>query len=53
MCSDKTSTSSAMGLHYQAGTWCLVPKGEIYPLSILEQKAMDEYIVEALKQGFI
>lgn len=30
-----------------------LPKGHIYPLSILEQKAMEEYIQEALHQGFI
>ncbi len=30
-----------------------VPKGKIYPLSLPEQKAMEEYIEEALKQGYI
>ncbi|KAL0169271.1 hypothetical protein M9458_033867, partial [Cirrhinus mrigala] len=30
-----------------------LPKGKIYPLSIPEQKAMEEYIKEALQQGFI
>ncbi|KAL0147703.1 hypothetical protein M9458_056981 [Cirrhinus mrigala] len=30
-----------------------LPKGRIYPLSILEHQAMEEYIAEALKQGFI
>ncbi|KAL0147689.1 hypothetical protein M9458_056998, partial [Cirrhinus mrigala] len=30
-----------------------LPKGQIYPLSILECQAMEEYIAEALKQGFI
>ncbi|KAI2657297.1 Transposon Tf2-9 polyprotein [Labeo rohita] len=30
-----------------------LPKGKIYPLSIPEQKAMEEYIKEALHQGFI
>lgn len=30
-----------------------MPKGKIYPLLIPEQKTMDEYIKEALKQGFI
>ncbi|KAL0199034.1 hypothetical protein M9458_007574, partial [Cirrhinus mrigala] len=30
-----------------------LPKGRIYPLSIPEQKAMDDYIKEALQQGFI
>ncbi|KAL0173278.1 hypothetical protein M9458_033589, partial [Cirrhinus mrigala] len=30
-----------------------LPKGRIYPLSILECQAMEEYIVEALQQGFI
>ncbi len=30
-----------------------VPKGKIYPLSHPEQKAMDEYIEEALQQGYI
>ncbi len=28
-----------------------VPKGKIYPLSLLQQKAMEEYIEEALQQG--
>lgn len=31
----------------------MLPKGRVYPLSILEQKAMKVYIEEALKQGFI
>lgn len=30
-----------------------VPRGHIYSLSIPEQKAMEEYIEEALKQGYI
>ncbi len=30
-----------------------VPKGRIYPLSLPEQKAMEEYIEEALKRGYI
>ncbi len=30
-----------------------LPKGRIYPLSIPEQTAMEEYIQEALQQGFI
>ncbi|KAI2657431.1 Transposon Tf2-8 polyprotein [Labeo rohita] len=30
-----------------------LPKGRIYPLSIPERQAMEEYIKEALKQGFI
>ena len=30
-----------------------LPKGRIYPLSIPEQKAMEEYVQEALRQGFI
>lgn len=30
-----------------------VPRGRIYPLSLPEQKAMEEYIEEALKQGYI
>ncbi|KAL0154168.1 hypothetical protein M9458_050526, partial [Cirrhinus mrigala] len=30
-----------------------LPKGRIYPLSILECQAMEEYIAEALSQGFI
>ncbi len=30
-----------------------VPKGKIYSLSIPEQKAMEEYISEALQQGYI
>ncbi|KAL0149363.1 hypothetical protein M9458_055401, partial [Cirrhinus mrigala] len=30
-----------------------LPKGKIYPLSIPERQAMEEYIAEALKQGFI
>ncbi len=30
-----------------------VPSGKIYPLSIPEQKAMEEYIEEALQQGYI
>jgi len=30
-----------------------LPKGRVYPLSIPEQKAMEEYVQEALKQRFI
>lgn len=30
-----------------------MPHGRIYPLSLLEQKAMEEYIEEALHQGYI
>ncbi len=30
-----------------------VPKGKIYPLSLPEQKAMEEYIEDALQQGYI
>ncbi len=30
-----------------------VPRGNIYPLSLPEQKTMEEYIEEALKQGYI
>ncbi|KAK3548971.1 hypothetical protein QTP70_022658 [Hemibagrus guttatus] len=30
-----------------------LPKGRVYPLSILENKAMEEFIREALQQGFI
>ncbi len=30
-----------------------VPHGKIYPLSLPEQKAMEEYIDEALEQGYI
>ncbi len=30
-----------------------VPRGKIYPLSLAEQKAMEEYIEEALQQGYI
>uniref|UniRef100_A0A8C1X240 Gypsy retrotransposon integrase-like protein 1 n=1 Tax=Cyprinus carpio TaxID=7962 RepID=A0A8C1X240_CYPCA len=30
-----------------------LPKGRVYPLSIPEQKAMEEYVQEALAQGFI
>ncbi len=30
-----------------------VPRGRIYPLSLPEQKAMEEYIKEALQQGYI
>ncbi len=30
-----------------------VPRGKIYPLSQPEQKAMEDYIEEALKQGYI
>ncbi|KAK3510911.1 hypothetical protein QTP70_025547 [Hemibagrus guttatus] len=30
-----------------------VPRGRIYPLSILEEKAMEEYIKEALAQSYI
>ncbi|KAI2647675.1 Transposon Tf2-11 polyprotein [Labeo rohita] len=30
-----------------------LPKGRVYPLSILEHQAMEEYIAEALSQGFI
>ncbi|XP_016404381.1 RNA-directed DNA polymerase homolog [Sinocyclocheilus rhinocerous] len=30
-----------------------LPKGRVYPLSIPERKAMEDYIQEALKQGFI
>ncbi|KAG1956957.1 retrotransposable element [Pimephales promelas] len=31
----------------------VLPRGKIYPLSIPEQKAMEEYIQEALSQGYI
>ncbi|KAL0161850.1 hypothetical protein M9458_041246 [Cirrhinus mrigala] len=31
----------------------LLPKGRVYPLSILECQAMEEYIAAALSQGFI
>ncbi len=30
-----------------------LPKGRVYPLSIPERKAMEEYIQEALNQGYI
>ncbi len=30
-----------------------LPKGQVYPLSIPERKAMEDYIREALQQGFI
>ncbi|KAI2663997.1 Transposon Tf2-8 polyprotein [Labeo rohita] len=30
-----------------------LPKGRVYPLSIPERQAMEEYILEALNQGFI
>ncbi len=30
-----------------------VPRGKIYPLSLPKQKAMEEYIEEALQQGYI
>ncbi|KAK3512423.1 hypothetical protein QTP70_009845 [Hemibagrus guttatus] len=30
-----------------------VPRGKIYPLSVPEEKAMEEYIEEALAQGYI
>ncbi len=30
-----------------------VPRGRIYPLSLPEQKAMEEYIEDALQQGYI
>ncbi len=30
-----------------------LPKGQVYPLSIPEHKAMEDYIQEALNQGFI
>jgi len=30
-----------------------LPKGKIYPLSIPEKKAMEDYIKEVLKQKFI
>lgn len=30
-----------------------LPKGKVYPLSVPEQKAMEEYIEEALEQEFI
>ncbi|KAL0150983.1 hypothetical protein M9458_053710 [Cirrhinus mrigala] len=30
-----------------------LPKGQVYPLSIPERQAMEEYIKEALQQGFI
>ncbi|KAG1925134.1 retrotransposable element [Pimephales promelas] len=33
--------------------WAALPRGKIYPLSIPEQKAMEEYIQEALDHGFI
>ncbi|KAL0153076.1 hypothetical protein M9458_051675 [Cirrhinus mrigala] len=34
-------------------TCCQGPKGRVYPLSIPEHQAMEEYITEALNQGFI
>ncbi|KAK3549630.1 hypothetical protein QTP86_005375 [Hemibagrus guttatus] len=42
-----------MGLCDRPPAWCQLPKGRVYPLSILENKAMEEYISEALQQGFI
>ncbi len=30
-----------------------LPKGRVYPLSILERKAMEDYIQEALNQGYL
>ncbi|KAL0148420.1 hypothetical protein M9458_056230 [Cirrhinus mrigala] len=30
-----------------------LPKGKVYPLSLPERRAMDEYVAEALVQGFI
>lgn len=30
-----------------------MPRGKIYPLSIPEQKAIEEYVEEALQQGYI
>ncbi|KAL0193294.1 hypothetical protein M9458_011590, partial [Cirrhinus mrigala] len=30
-----------------------LPKGKVYPLSLPERRAMDEYVAEALAQGFI
>lgn len=29
------------------------PRGEMYPISLREQKGMEEYVQEALKQGYI
>lgn len=45
------TTSLAMGLYHRPGA--TLPKGHIYPLSIREQKAMEEYIEEALNQESI
>ncbi|KAK3543848.1 hypothetical protein QTP70_030068 [Hemibagrus guttatus] len=42
---------SAIDLHQCPGE--PVPRGRIYPLSIPEKKAMEEYIEEALAQGYI
>ncbi len=54
MCSAQTATSTpAMGLRHELAPGESVPRGKIYPLSIPEQKAMEEYIEEALRQGYI
>lgn len=42
-----------MGLCHRLLPEAKLPKGIVYPLSIPEHKAMEEYIQEALKQEFI
>ncbi|KAK3509093.1 hypothetical protein QTP70_020297 [Hemibagrus guttatus] len=42
-----------MGLCDQPPAWCQAPQRKSLPLSIPENKAMEEYISEALQQGFI
>jgi len=42
-----------MGLGYRLLPGAILSKGSVYPLSILEQKAMEEYVEEALQQEII
>ncbi len=61
-CSRMSSASRQQHVCPHTGPWdCAIdllpgttlPKGLVYPLSILERKTMAEYIQEALQQGFI
>jgi len=42
-----------MELGYRLLPGAILSKGSVYPLSILEQKAMEDYVEEALQQGII
>lgn len=51
--SNQTPYSLAMGLHYWADAWATLPKGCVYPLSIPEKTAVEQYISEVLQLEFI